>query len=171
MQEMQETWVWTLGQEDPLEDAWQSTPVFLPGESHGQRSLEGYIVHRVSKSQTRLKRLTTHSLLYQTVVSSSLLPLKKSSAPLYGYNTSLYFPDSLSLSCPSWSSPPHSFGSSISRSKKIASQFLKEGRFFSHFSSSSPANSTFSPDITHTLSIPHSPCLPQDLFPLKMLWA
>ena len=21
---------------------WQSTPVFLPGESHGQRSLEGY---------------------------------------------------------------------------------------------------------------------------------
>ena len=22
--------------------AWQSTPVFLPGESHGQRSLEGY---------------------------------------------------------------------------------------------------------------------------------
>ena len=23
----------------------QHTPVFLPGESHGQRSLEGYIVH------------------------------------------------------------------------------------------------------------------------------
>ena len=22
--------------------AWQATPVFLPGESHGQRSLEGY---------------------------------------------------------------------------------------------------------------------------------
>jgi len=22
---------------------WQPTPVFLPGESHGQRSLEGYI--------------------------------------------------------------------------------------------------------------------------------
>ena len=22
--------------------AWQPTPVFLPGESHGQRSLEGY---------------------------------------------------------------------------------------------------------------------------------
>ena len=79
----------------------QSTPVFLPGESHGQGSLAGYIVHRVSKSQTRLKRLSTHLLLYQTAVSSSLLPLKESSAPLYGFNTSLYFLASPSLSCPS----------------------------------------------------------------------
>ena len=29
------------GQEDPLEKKWQPTPVFLPGESHGQRSLAG----------------------------------------------------------------------------------------------------------------------------------
>ena len=43
-----------LSQEDPLEEAWQPTPVFLPGESHGHRSL-GTIVHRVTKSQTRLK--------------------------------------------------------------------------------------------------------------------
>ena len=27
---------------DPLERAWQPTPVLLPGESHGQRSVEGY---------------------------------------------------------------------------------------------------------------------------------
>ena len=40
--EMQETWVWSLGQEDPLRRKWQLTPVFLPGEFHGQRSLEGY---------------------------------------------------------------------------------------------------------------------------------
>ena len=26
----------------PWRRAWQSTPVFLPGESHGQRSLVGY---------------------------------------------------------------------------------------------------------------------------------
>ena len=26
----------------PLGRAWQSTPLFLPGESHGQRSLKGY---------------------------------------------------------------------------------------------------------------------------------
>ena len=32
---------------------WQPTPVFLPGESHGQRSLVGSTVHGVAKSQTR----------------------------------------------------------------------------------------------------------------------
>ena len=37
-----ETWVRSLGWEDPLSRTWQSTPVFLPGESHGQRSLAGY---------------------------------------------------------------------------------------------------------------------------------
>ena len=31
-----------LGSEDPLEKEWQPTPAFLPGESHGQRSLVGY---------------------------------------------------------------------------------------------------------------------------------
>ena len=29
--------------------AQQPTPVFLPGESHGQMSLAGYTVHRVSR--------------------------------------------------------------------------------------------------------------------------
>ena len=35
---MQETWAQSLGQEDPLEEG-MATPVLLPGESHGQRSL------------------------------------------------------------------------------------------------------------------------------------
>ena len=43
------------------EGAWLPTPVFLPGESHGQRSLVDYIVHRVAKSQTRLKQLSMHA--------------------------------------------------------------------------------------------------------------
>ena len=30
------------GQEDPLEKEMAPTPVFLPGESHGQRNLVGY---------------------------------------------------------------------------------------------------------------------------------
>ena len=34
--------VGSLGQEDPLEEAWPPTAVFLPGESHGQRSLAGH---------------------------------------------------------------------------------------------------------------------------------
>ena len=41
---MQETWVRSLGLEDPplWRTEWQLTPVFLPGDSHGQRSLSGY---------------------------------------------------------------------------------------------------------------------------------
>ena len=34
-------WVQSLGPEDPLEKEMQPTPVFLPGESHGQRSRAG----------------------------------------------------------------------------------------------------------------------------------
>ena len=33
-------------------------PVFLPGESHEQRSLEGYIVHGIAKESDRNEQLT-----------------------------------------------------------------------------------------------------------------
>ena len=38
---VQETWVQSLGREDPWRKKWQSTAVFLPGTSHGQRSQAG----------------------------------------------------------------------------------------------------------------------------------
>ena len=38
----EEMWVPSLGLEDPWRRAWQPTPVFMPGEPHGQRSLVGY---------------------------------------------------------------------------------------------------------------------------------
>ena len=38
----QETQVRSLGWEDPLEKEWPPTPVFLPGEFHGQKRLAGY---------------------------------------------------------------------------------------------------------------------------------
>ena len=38
---VQEMWVRSLGQEDPLDEEIIPTLVFLPGESHGQRSLAG----------------------------------------------------------------------------------------------------------------------------------
>ena len=41
-QEAQKTQVQSLGPEDPLEEGTAPIPVFLPGESHGQRSLAGY---------------------------------------------------------------------------------------------------------------------------------
>ena len=37
----------------PWRREWQNTPVFLPGKSHGQRSLAG-TAHGVAKRQTRL---------------------------------------------------------------------------------------------------------------------
>ena len=39
---MQETWVLSLGCEDHLENEMTTTPVLLPGKSHGWRSLVGY---------------------------------------------------------------------------------------------------------------------------------
>ena len=41
-QGMQEMWVRSLGWEDFQRRKLYPTPVFLPGKSHGQRSLEGY---------------------------------------------------------------------------------------------------------------------------------
>ena len=39
---VQETWVQSLGREDPLEKGLAATSVFLPGDFHGQGSLVGY---------------------------------------------------------------------------------------------------------------------------------
>ena len=39
---MQETWVQSLGREDPLEKELEPTPAFFSGKSHGQRSLWDY---------------------------------------------------------------------------------------------------------------------------------
>ena len=54
---MQETGVKKI----PLRRKWQPTPVFLPGESHGQRSLAGYSPW-VHKSLTQLSDETTKEL-------------------------------------------------------------------------------------------------------------
>ena len=49
---MQETWVRSLGQEDSLEKECLTTPVFLPGEPHGQRSLLSYSPRDHKESDT-----------------------------------------------------------------------------------------------------------------------
>ena len=53
---MQETWVQSLGGEDPRKRKRQPTPVFLPEELHGQRSLAGYSPrgHKESGTTERL---------------------------------------------------------------------------------------------------------------------
>ena len=49
-----------LGQEDPLEEGMATTPVFLPGEFHGQRSLAGYSPW-VCKEWDTTERLSTRN--------------------------------------------------------------------------------------------------------------
>ena len=44
----------------PWRRAWQPSPVFLPGESHGQRSLAGY-GPKGRKESTQLKQLSTYT--------------------------------------------------------------------------------------------------------------
>ena len=44
----------------PWRKAWQPTPIFLPGYTHGQRRLAD-LVHRTAKSWTQLKLLSTHA--------------------------------------------------------------------------------------------------------------
>ena len=54
---IQETQVRALAWEDPLEKEMQPTPIFLPGEFQGQRSLSGYSPWDCKQSDTT-KRLT-----------------------------------------------------------------------------------------------------------------
>ena len=56
----QETQVHFLGQEDPLEKRRATTPIFLPGESHGQRSLVGYSPEGHKESD--MTEVTEHSV-------------------------------------------------------------------------------------------------------------
>ena len=71
-------WVQSLGQEDPLEEGTAPTPGFLPGESHGQRSLAGYGPQSCKELDTT--EATEHARIHdsvqfsRSVVSDSLGP-------------------------------------------------------------------------------------------------
>ena len=74
---MQETWVQSLRQEDPLEKEMATHSSILPGEFHGQRSLVGYSPwgHKESNMAGQLIDLTcltlqshpNNSLSYQQI--------------------------------------------------------------------------------------------------------
>ena len=53
---------------DPLEEGTQTTPVFLPGESQGQRSLAGYSPQHCEESDTTevIEQACTHALRMQS---------------------------------------------------------------------------------------------------------
>ena len=70
---LQETWVRSPGWEDPLEEGMAThTPLFLPGESHGRRSLVGYSPWGHEESDTT-ERLHFHALEKEMATHSSIL--------------------------------------------------------------------------------------------------
>ena len=56
---VKEVRVQSLGREDPLERKWQSTSVFLPGKSRGQRSLADYSASVAKESEATWQASTT----------------------------------------------------------------------------------------------------------------
>jgi len=65
---MREMQVRSLGGEDPLEKEMTTPPVFLPGKSHGQRSLAGY-------SSWGCKELSvTEQLTFSLFFQASFMP-------------------------------------------------------------------------------------------------
>ena len=58
----------------PWRRAWQPTPLFLPGESHGQRSLAGYSPEGHTESDTT--EVTERTCMHSSVIA--VLPVKSS---------------------------------------------------------------------------------------------
>ena len=73
---MRETWVRSLGGEDPLEKEMAThTPVFLPGESYGRRSLAGYSP-RGPKELDTTERLHFQLKSYSGFKTSEITPFE-----------------------------------------------------------------------------------------------
>ena len=56
----------------PWRRAWQPTPVFLPGESHGQRSLAGYSPQ--GHKELNITEATGHACTHIYIISQTPLP-------------------------------------------------------------------------------------------------
>ena len=64
---MPDSWVWSQGWEDPVEDGMATTGVFLPGESKEQRSLVVYCPWGCEESDTT-ELLIQHTKMYQVLL-------------------------------------------------------------------------------------------------------
>ena len=85
--------VQSLGQEDPLEKEMQPTPVFLPGKSHGWRSLAGYSPWGCKESDTteKIQFLSVYSCHLFLISSASVRPVAFLSfiVPIFVWNVPL----------------------------------------------------------------------------------
>ena len=81
-----ETRVGSLGWEDPLEKRMATTPVFLPGEFHGQGNLAGYSLWGHKESHM-IERLKCHIQMFVTFASHfNLLPQACFSSVKFGWH-------------------------------------------------------------------------------------
>ena len=80
-----DTWVAKI----PWRRAWQSTPVFSPGESHGQRSLEGYIPRSYKESDTT-EGAKRACMCVQAHTHTHFVSLENPNTPLYSASYSIH---------------------------------------------------------------------------------
>ena len=66
----------------PWKRARHPTPVFLPGEFHGEQNLAGIIIHGVAQSRTQLKWLSSHAWNFNLLVQLTII-----------YNSLIFFLD------------------------------------------------------------------------------
>ena len=78
MQESQATRAQSLGQEDPLKKEMQSTPLFLPGKSHGQRSMAGYSLWGCKRVQRDLAKNNNDKPSARHIIGAHYMFLSKS---------------------------------------------------------------------------------------------
>ena len=74
----------------PWSRVWQPTLVFLPGDSHGQRSLSGYRIHRIAELDTTEATACMHANNYDKLDCSDCL-LGNFEVILVSYSTCLLF--------------------------------------------------------------------------------
>ena len=97
MLKIQETQVQSLGQEDPWRRKQQLTPVFLPGKSHGQRSLTGYSPWGRRESDTTGHTRT--DWVYKTYTSQdNVVPWAQEHSQMTFQSNQIHFPLLPSLS-------------------------------------------------------------------------
>ena len=81
---MWETKVQSLGQEDPLGKEMATTPIFLPGESHEQRSLADYSPWSCKESDTtEHARTHTQDFVLNAKICTILPPLNSKGKCFY----------------------------------------------------------------------------------------